>query len=135
MVIGPIFAARVHGGSLREGQSSGPLVSWLVWLSGKFGSQDVSEMSKSSLSEALQNRLWIDYYYELALSKTVLPLAALAAWFDRTVIDGIIKKVESNSVLGSIQIRRVTTGRASDYILMAAVGALSIFALAWGVSG
>ena len=30
---------------------------------------------------------------------------------------------------------RVTTGRASDYILMAAVGALSIFALAWGVSG
>ncbi len=135
LVIGPIFAARVHGGSLREGQSSGPLVSWLVWLSGKFGSQDVSDMSKSSLAEALQNRLYFDHYYELALSKTVLPFAAFAAWFDRTVIDGIVKKVESNSVLGSVQIRRVTTGRASDYILMVAVGALSIFALAWGVSG
>ena len=135
LVIGPIFAARVHGGGLREGEKSGPLVSWLVWLSGKFGSQDVTEMSQSSLSEALQNRLYFDYYYELALSKTVLPFAAFAAWFDRTVIDGIIKKVESNSVLGSVQIRRVTTGRASDYILMVAVGALSIFALAWGVSG
>ena len=135
LVIGPIFAARVHGGSLREGQSSGPLVSWLVWLSGKFGSQDVSDMSKSSLAEALQNRLYFDHYYELALSKTVLPFAAFAAWFDRTVIDGIVKKVESNSVLGSVQIRRVPTGRASDYILMVAVGALSIFALAWGVSG
>ena len=110
-------------------------MAWLTSISGKFGSQDVTEMSNSSLSEALQNRLYLDYYYELVLSKTVLPLAALAAWFDRTVIDGIIKKVESNSVLGSIQIRRVTTGRASDYILMAAVGALSIFALAWGVSG
>ena len=135
LVIGPIFAARVHGGSLREGQSSGPLVSWLVWLSGRFGSQDVTEMSESSLSVALQNRLYFDHYYELALSKTVVPLSAFAAWFDKRVIDGIIKRVESNSVLGSVQIRRVTTGRASDYILMAAVGALSIFALAWGVSG
>jgi NADH-quinone oxidoreductase subunit L len=135
LVIGPIFAARVHGGSLREGEKSGPLVSWLVWLSGKFGSQDATAMSQSSLSEALQNRLYFDHYYELALSKTVLPFAAFAAWFDRTVIDGIIKKIESNSVLGSVQIRRVTTGRASDYILMVAIGALSIFALAWGVSG
>ena len=135
LVIGPIFAARVHGGSLRDGQSSGPLVSWLVWLSGKIGSQDVSDMSKSSLAEALQNRLYFDHYYELALSKTVLPFAAFAAWFDRTVIDGIVKKVEANSGLGAVQIRRVTTGRASDYILMVAVGALSIFALAWGVSG
>ena len=135
LVIGPIFAARVHGGSLREDQSAGPLVSWLVWLSGRFGSQDVKEMSESSLSEALHNRLYFDHYYELALSKTVLPLAAFAAWFDRKVIDGVIKRVESSSVLGSVQIRRVTTGRASDYILMAAVGALSIFALAWGVSG
>ena len=33
----------------------------------------------------------------------------------------MIKRVESSSVLGSVQIRRVTTGRASDYILMAAV--------------
>ena len=110
-------------------------MSWLVWLSGKFGSQDVTEMSESSLSEALRNRLYFDHYYELALSKTVVPLSAFAAWFDKRVIDGIVKRVESNSVLGSVQIRRVTTGRASDYILMAAVGALSIFALAWGVSG
>ena len=61
--------------------------------------------------------------------------AAFAAWFDKNVVDGLVKQVESNSVLGSIQIRKVTTGRARDYILMTAVGALSIFALAWGVSG
>ena len=83
----------------------------------------------------MQNRLYFDHYYELALSKTVIPLAALAAWFDKRVVDGIIRRVESNSVLGSVQIRRITTGRASDYILMAAIGALSIFALDWGVSG
>ena len=135
LVIGPIFAARVHGGGLADGQRANPLISWIATLSGKFGSQDVTEMSQSSLSEALQNRLYFDHYYELALSKTVIPLAALAAWFDKRVVDGIIRRVESNSVLGSVQIRRITTGRASDYILMAAIGALSIFALAWGVSG
>ena len=134
-IIGPIFAARVHGGALGDGKTSSRLVSWLVWLSGKFGSQDVSEMSKSSLALALQNRLYFDYYYELFLSKTAIPLASIAAWFDKNVIDGVIKRVESNSVFGSIQIRRVTTGRASDYILMAAVGALCIFALSLGVSG
>ena len=133
--IGPIFAARVHGGALREGQSSGPLVSWLVWLSGRFGSQDVSEMSQSSLAQALQNRLYFDHYYEKALGMTAIPLASFAAWFDRNVIDGIVKQVESSSVLGSVQIRRATTGRARDYIMMTAVGMISIFALAWGVSG
>mgnify|MGYP000226641348 CR=1 FL=1 len=47
---------------------------------------------------------------------------------------GIIKQVESNSVLGSVQIRKVTTGSARDYILMATVGALCIFALLVGVN-
>ncbi len=135
LVVGPIFAARVHGGSLKDGQTSNPLVSWLVWLSGKFGSQDVSELSESSLATALQNRLYIDYYYEMALEKTVIPFAAFSAWFDKKVIDGVIKRVESNSTLGSFQIRRITTGRASDYILMVAVGMLSIFILSLGVSG
>ena len=110
------------------------MVSWLVWISGRFGTQDVKEMSESSLAEALRNRLYFDHYYEKALGLTVIPLAAFAAWFDRNVIDGAVKQVESNSVLGSFQIRRITTGRARDYIMMTAVGMLSIFALAWGVS-
>ena len=55
-------------------------------------------------------------------------------WFDKNIIDGIIKQIESNSVLGSVQIRKVTTGSARDYILMATVGALCIFALLVGVN-
>ncbi len=135
LIVGPIFAARVHGGGLKDGESSNPLVSWLVFLSGKFGSQDVSEMANSSLSEALQRRLYFDEAYDWAISKTVMPFSSFAAWFDKHVIDGAIKLIESSSVVGSIQIRRITTGRARDYILMTAVGALSIFALIWGVSG
>jgi len=133
-IIGPIFAARIHGGSLAEGESATSAVSWLVGISGKFGSQDVSSLSESDLAEALEKRLYFDDLYEGLLAKTVLPMAAFAAWFDRTVIDGVIKQIESNSVSGSLQIRTITTGSARDYILMAAVGMLSIIALIWGIS-
>jgi NADH:ubiquinone oxidoreductase subunit 5 (subunit L)/multisubunit Na+/H+ antiporter MnhA subunit len=105
-----------------------------VNLSSRLGSQDVDELANSQLAEALQRRLYFDDLYEMVLAKTVVPFAAFAAWFDQNVIDGVIKQVESNSVFGSVQIRRLTTGSARDYILMAAVGMLSVFALVWGVS-
>jgi len=133
-IVGPIFAARVHGGQLAKGESATPVVSWLVSLSGKFGSQDVTSLSESDLAEALENRLYFDELYEGVLAKTVIPFAAFAAWFDRAVIDGVIKQIESNSVSGSLQVRTLTTGSARDYILMTAVGMLSIIVLVWGIS-
>ena len=84
-IIGPIIAARIHGGKLQEGTKA-------------------------------------------------IAFANLSAWFDRTIIDGIIKQVESKSVSSSLQVRKITTGSARDYILMAAVGMISIFILIWGVS-
>jgi len=128
------MAARIYGGALKEGEQATPLVHWLTSLSGKFGSQNVDDLANSELAEALQQRLYFDDLYEGILARTIVPFAAFAAWFDANVIDGAIKQIESKSVLGSVQIRRVTTGSARDYILMAAIGALSIFALIWGVN-
>tara|TARA_B110000014_G_scaffold250579_1_gene227008 strand:+ start:757 stop:3051 length:2295 start_codon:yes stop_codon:yes gene_type:complete len=133
-IVGPIVAARIHGGNLAEGESSTPFVSWLVSLSSKFGKQDVSDLSQSELSVALQNRLYFDDLYEGILAKTVVPFSEFAAWFDKNVIDGIIKQIESKSVLGSVQVRSITTGSARDYILMATIGMLSIIALIWGIN-
>tara|TARA_B100000886_G_scaffold176266_1_gene120789 strand:+ start:313 stop:2616 length:2304 start_codon:yes stop_codon:yes gene_type:complete len=133
-ILGPVFAARIHGGKLSEGESSTHLVSWLVSLSSKFGSQDVSKLSESDLSVALQNRLYFDDLYEGILARTVIPFSEFTAWFDRKVIDGMVKQVESKSVLGSVQVRNLTTGSARDYILMATIGMLSIIALLWGIN-
>ena len=55
-IVGPIFAARVYGGSLKEGEKATPIVHWLTSLSGKFGSQNVDELANSQFAEALQNR-------------------------------------------------------------------------------
>ena len=133
-VIGPIMAARIHGGKLKEGQKANIFVGWLVNLSDKFGTQDVTWLAESQLAEALDKRLYFDDLYEGIIARTVIPFAELSAWFDKNIIDGIIKQIESNSVLGSVQIRKVTTGSARDYILMATVGALCIFALLVGVN-
>ena len=133
-IVGPIMASRVHGGRLKEGEKANFLVSWLVNLSGKFGKQDVSWLAESQLSEALDKRLYFDDLYEGVLSRTLIPFADFTAWFDRNIIDGIIKQIESKSVLGSFEIRKFTTGSAGDYILMATIGALCIFVLLMGVS-
>lgn len=133
-LVGPIIAMKVHGGKLAEGESANRIVAWLVDLSSAFRPMDVSGMANSRLAESLQNRLHFDDLYEWVISKTITPMSAFSAWFDANVIDGIVKLVERTSVSGSIWIRSYTTGSTRDYILMAAVGALSIFALIMGVS-
>ncbi|MEC8979450.1 MAG: proton-conducting transporter membrane subunit, partial [Candidatus Thermoplasmatota archaeon] len=125
-LLGPWLAMRVHGGSLKEGAEAIPVVRWLVNLSGKPSRMDTSKMASSSLAQALENRLYIDDLYDEIIRRTVLPFSCFSAWFDKRVIDGIVKGVERGSQGASQRIRLLTTGSARDYILYAAVGALSI---------
>ena len=133
-LLGPWFAMRVHGGSLKEGAEAFPLVGWLVNLSGRPRRMDASRMASSSLARALDNRLYIDDLYDEIIRRTVLPFSRFNAWFDKRVIDGIVKGVEHGSQGASQRIRLLTTGSARDYILYAAVGALSITFILLGVS-
>ena len=68
------------------------------------------------------------------MAATVIPFAKALAWFDKRVIDGAIKGIEWGSQSISGEVRKLTTGSARDYILMAVVGTLSITALMWGVA-
>ena len=103
-ILGPVMASRVHGGRLVDGAVANPLVGWLVNLSSRFGSQDVSEMADSQLAEALERRLYFDDLYEMIVANTAIPFASFTAWFDKNVIDGVIKQIESNSASGSVSI-------------------------------
>jgi len=64
----------------------------------------------------------------------VAAFSTKAAEADSEVIDGTIKAIESGSQSLSSVVRSMTTGSARDYILMVAVGTLSIFMLIWGVA-
>jgi hypothetical protein len=110
-----------------------PVISLNAWVKNRFNF-DNSAFAESTLAVALQNRLYIDHYYDLAMIKVVAGLSTKAAQADSDVIDGTIKTIETGSQSLSTVVRSLTTGSARDYILMVAVGMLAIFMLVWGVA-
>ena len=95
---------------------------------------DVTEISESSLAKALEERLYIDHLYEELIRRTVIPFSSFSSWFDRKIIDGIVRGLEKGSQASSQKIRLLTTGSTRDYILYATIGALSIIFLLMGVT-
>jgi len=136
MVIGPFYAMALYGGSLDKGQKAHWSIAWLVSLSGSINRKhhfDNSAWSESGFSNALRNRLYFDEWYDNLMLKVVVPFANAAAWFDKRIIDGVIKGIESGSQEASRNVRSLTTGSARDYIMMTALGALALFLLLWGL--
>ena len=135
-VVGPGMALSLYGGALDEGEKAkpwfGPVLSLNVAIKSRYN-WDNSSFAQSGFATALENRLYIDHYYDMAMLKIVAAFSFKAAEADSGVIDGTIKTIERTSQQLSTKIRSLTTGSARDYILMAAVGTLALFALIWGV--
>ena len=136
-VAGPGLALALYGGQLEEGESAKPWMMPVIrlnaWVKARFNF-DNSAFANSTLAVALQNRLYIDHYYDMAMLKIVAGFSTKAAETDANVIDGTIKTIESGSQSLSTVVRSLTTGSARDYILMVSVGMLAIFMLVWGVA-
>ena len=110
-----------------------PVIQLSAWVNKRFHF-DNSAFAESSLATALENRLYIDEYYDKAMVNIVAGFSNKAAEADSEVIDGTIKAIESGSQSLSSIVRSMTTGSARDYILMVAVGTLAIFMLILGVA-
>jgi hypothetical protein len=132
-----MLAMALYGGSLDEGQKAKGWMQWLITLNSQIKTNfhfDNSAWANSSLSRALDNRLYFDAWYDAACLKLVVGLANMASVFDRKVIDGAVKGIESSTQAASSKVRSLTTGSARDYIMMAALGTLAIFILIWGAA-
>jgi NADH-quinone oxidoreductase subunit L len=134
LVLGPLIAMRVYGGTSDEPSRVSPLIAWVLPLSDRFGRSDVTDLAESGLADALRRRLYFDEWYDALMLRVMVPFAFFLAWVDKRGIDGVVKGIEKGSQAGSERLRLLTTGSARDYILMAAVGILCIFGLMWGVS-
>ena len=135
-IVGPGLALSLYGGALDEGEKAKPWFTPVLMLNAAIRGRyawDNSSFANSSLARALQNRLYFDHYYDLAMLKIVAAFSYKAARADSKIIDGTIKTIESSSQNLSTTLRKLTTGSARDYILMAAVGTLVFFGLIWGV--
>ena len=135
-VVGPGLALSLYGGKLDEGEAVkpwfGPVLALNEAIKGRYH-WDNSAFGKSGFATALENRLYFDHYYDMAMLKIVAAFSNKAAEADTSVIDGAVKTVERTSQQLSSTLRSLTTGSARDYILMAALGTLMLFALIWGV--
>jgi len=57
-------------------------------------------------------------------------LAAVDAWMDRVVVDGLINSLASVTWSTGLQLRKVQTGRLRQYVMFIVVGTVAIFLLA-----
>ena len=110
-----------------------PIIRLNAWVHGRYNF-DNQAIANSGLSRALENRLYFDHYYDMAMLKIVAGFSDKSAEADKNVVDGVIKKIETGTQSISKVVRSMTTGSARDYILMVAVGTLAIFFLLWGVA-
>ena len=136
-VIGPGVAMALYGGKLADGEDTKPWMRPVIRLSAFVNKRfhfDNTALRESSLAIALENRLYIDEYYDKAMLNIVAGFSNKVAEADTEVIDGTIKAIESGSQSLSSVVRSLTTGSARDYILMVAVGTLIISLLIWGVA-
>ncbi len=136
-IIGPGLAMALYGGKLAEGEEAKPwmrpIIALSAWVNKRF-QFDNTAIRESTLATALENRLYIDEYYDKAMINIVAGFSNKVAETDAEVIDGTVKAIESGSQSLSTIVRSMTTGSARDYILMIAVGTLAIFLLIWGVA-
>ena len=57
-------------------------------------------------------------------------VAAVDAWFDRTVVDGIVNTAASATWNTGLELKKLQTGRLRQYVMFIAVGTVAIFVLA-----
>ena len=136
-VLGPGIAMSLYGGNLAEGEKAKPWMKPVIrlnaWVYSRFNFNN-SSIAESGLTRALEQRLYIDYYYDMAMLKIVAAFSKKSAEADSAVIDGTIKSIERGSQSLSSIVRSLTTCSARDYILMISVVTLAIFFFLWGVA-
>jgi NADH:ubiquinone oxidoreductase subunit 5 (subunit L)/multisubunit Na+/H+ antiporter MnhA subunit len=135
-VVGPGLALSLYGGRLDEDQEAMPWFAPVLAVNQFVKSRynwDNRSFAQSGFATALENRLYFDHYYDMAMLKIVAAFSFKAAEADSSVIDGTVKTIERTSQQISTRLRSLTTGSARDYILMAALGTLGLFAMIWGV--
>jgi len=72
----------------------------------------------------LQNHWYIDYAYHWAAWKILLGLAAVSAWVDRHIVDGMVNGVGWLAGRFAAGLRRTETGQLQFYALIIVLGAL-----------
>ncbi len=112
---GPNFAVMGLSMSFAIG---GYVLAWLMYGSPKLISPERLKTTFSPLYELLWNKWYFDNAYFWIAKNVYLPFAALSAWFDRTIIDGIVGLTASTVNASGGALRTLQNGRVQSYLMI-----------------
>ena len=124
--VGPLYALRIYGRPLPRNEHLPNSFRLLTPLLTNRAHYDNSKWANSKVAEALRRRLYFDEVYDWAAMKFIAGGAILAALFDKKAIDGLIRKMSTTTVRASNFMRTLTTGRATDYLVMVGLGIMAL---------
>ncbi len=81
--------------------------------------------------EALAQGAWINRGWEFAFHRVLLPVASVAAWVDRYVVDALVNALGAGVLVAGRRLRPVQTGNVRDYLL--AVASAVVLLAIWGI--
>ncbi len=125
-VIGPLYALRIYGRPLPQDEYLPNSFTLITPLLTNRSHYDNSKWANSKVANALRRRLYFDEVYDWAVMKFITGGAMLAALFDKKAIDGLIRKMSSTTLRASNFMRSLTTGRATDYLVMVGLGVMAL---------
>jgi NADH-quinone oxidoreductase subunit L len=86
------------------------------------------------LYQLLKNAWYMNRAWELFATRVVIAGSALFAWFDRTIVNGMVDGVAWLCGAGSRQLRRLQTGQVQLYAFAIVIGILALLTAALGIS-
>jgi NADH-quinone oxidoreductase subunit L len=103
----------------------------LAWASTRGGVAAAFSAQLTASIDRVAQGAWVDRAWQAGFYKAFLPVAQLASWFDRYVVDALVNALGAGVLVAGRRLRPIQTGNLRDYLL-AVSGAVAVFAL-WGV--
>nr|UXN85265.1 NADH-plastoquinone oxidoreductase subunit 5 [Dryopteris yoroii]UXN85353.1 NADH-plastoquinone oxidoreductase subunit 5 [Dryopteris yoroii] len=98
-------------------------------VSGKFRSKNLLNTFLFSTRNWSTSRGYIDYYYNIYLTRGIILISKLVLHFDQWVIDGFINGTGTSNLFSGEGIRRGKNGRISQYLFGLIIGTISLMQL------
>ncbi|EQB62450.1 MAG: Proton-translocating NADH-quinone oxidoreductase, chain L [candidate division Zixibacteria bacterium RBG-1] len=101
----------------------GIFLAWLFFQKQKKVPQ-VLALSLRPISKAIDNKFYLDNFYEFMYAQGMLLLSFLIGWIDRYLVDGMVNLAAWSTGRLGVLLRVFQTGKAQDYLIGIGLGVL-----------
>jgi NADH-quinone oxidoreductase subunit L len=108
---------------------SGIVLAYLAYLRRDVSAGRMTEVVRGLPADLLDRKFFVDELYEAVFVRLGGWVAGRAAWFDRTVIDGVVNASGATSQGGARLLRRTQSGLTRGYLAAMVSGAVVVVAV------